>query len=111
MSKGLKISPGDKFPFHPDEQSSGLEKARTWCRENGFSYGPLCRDGRIGIRRGEFDIAKWKNLDGTDIDLLDGYIWHDGNGWEKGLVMVVIFDTPISPALDFVLHVETLIGQ
>ena len=53
---------------------SAFHAAEQWCRDNGYSYGSMARDARIGIKKGDCVIVKWHNLDQDDINHLDGYI-------------------------------------
>lgn len=39
-----------------------LYAAENWCTANGYSYGSLCRDMPVGLLKGDYSIAKWKNL-------------------------------------------------
>lgn len=66
-------------------------KAAAWCEENGYSVGEMCGPQPIGIMRGEWQIAKWRNLTKREQDQLDGTI--TGN-FRDGPVKVTIFATP-----------------
>lgn len=49
-----------------------LYAAQDWLRENGYSYGSTCREMPIGLMKGDYCIAKWKNLTQEGIAALDG---------------------------------------
>ncbi len=56
------------------ETFSAIEKAETYVRSLGFAIGSMCGDLPIGIKKGDFEISKWRNLSKEDIDTLDGKI-------------------------------------
>jgi len=43
-----------------------------WLKENGYSYGSMCGHEPIGIMKGNYCIAKWKNLTKQEQKSLDG---------------------------------------
>src|SRR3546814_9995593 len=49
-----------------------LEAARQWCRDNGVSYGSSCAMSPTGLLRGDYCIAKWRNLTPKERKQLDG---------------------------------------
>lgn len=51
-----------------------LHKAETWIRENGYSKGSLCRDEPVGLMRGDYNIAKWKNLSAKERKSFDALL-------------------------------------
>lgn len=55
--------------------------ATKWLDDNGYSYGSMCAPMPIGILKGSFQIAKWKNLTNAEIAALDGIMEtsRDGN--------------------------------
>ena len=54
-----------------------LYAAQKWLTQNGYSFGPSCAMKPIPVLKGDFVIAKWKNLTKKEIAMLDGQI--DGN--------------------------------
>lgn len=46
--------------------------ACEWLKQNGFSYGSMQRADPMGIMKGDWDIAKWRNLSVKDKKSLDG---------------------------------------
>lgn len=51
--------------------------AEAWCQENGISVAPMCYPYPTGLMRGNFSIAKYKNLTQKEIRTLDGTITGD----------------------------------
>jgi hypothetical protein len=58
--------------FTRDGDFEALHAAQDWCRENGISYGSLCRDDPVGLLYGDWAIAKWRNLSPAERKQLDG---------------------------------------
>ncbi len=56
---------------------SALYAAQAWLRENGYSFGSLCVGMPIGILKGTWSIAKWRNLTGKEREQLDGQLTSD----------------------------------
>lgn len=48
--------------------------AKKWLKENGYSYSPSCANAPIAIMKGNYNIAKWKNLTDDEIKQLDGKV-------------------------------------
>lgn len=69
------------------ESFSGWQAALDWCRENGYSYGPMQAGSPTGIAKGEVSIAKWRNIPSEDYHLLSGTIEGD---FRDGTVTVKI---------------------
>jgi len=46
--------------------------ACDWLKENGYSYGSMQRHDPVGVVKGDYHIAKWRNLSKSDIEALDG---------------------------------------
>ena len=51
--------------------------AERFCEEQGFSVGRMCGPLPVGIKRGDWDIQKWRNLSTADRKLMDGVIVGD----------------------------------
>lgn len=60
--------------FASEETFKALYLAQDWLRENGYSYGSTCRDQPIGILKGDWVIAKWRNLTAKEVAGLDGVL-------------------------------------
>ncbi|MFJ3481746.1 hypothetical protein ACIPL1_00010 [Pseudomonas sp. NPDC090202] len=54
-----------------------LFSAQKWLDAHGYSYGSTCRGSPTGILKGEFFIAKWRNLSHQQIEELDGQMSGD----------------------------------
>lgn len=75
------------FDIEGDFQS--LYAAQAWLTKQGFSYGSLCAPDPVGILKGDWDIAKWKNLTAKERKQLHGQINRVGNSF-RGPVEVNI---------------------
>lgn len=60
--------------FEGKKDFEAFYKARDFLESRGFSVGSMQGDDPIGIRRGDWDIAKWRNLSEDDMSKLDGTI-------------------------------------
>lgn len=60
--------------FEGKKDFEAFYKACDFLKDRGFSVGSMQRDDPIGIRYGNWDIAKWRNLAEDDISKLDGTI-------------------------------------
>lgn len=60
--------------FTQEGEFSAYEAAQRWCKENGYSCGSMQRDAPIGLLMGNWQIAKWRNLNSDERDRLDGTI-------------------------------------
>ncbi len=67
-----------------------LHAAQSWCKENGFSFGPTCVCAPQAVLKGDWDIAKWRNLTPSERNDIDGTISGDGR---EGPMTVTIFKT------------------
>jgi len=65
--------------------------AENWLTENGYSYGPGSAMDPVPVLKGDFIIAKWKNLTEKEVAQLDGKI--DGN-YRSGPVTVTLKIAP-----------------
>ncbi len=68
-----------------------LEAARQWCRDNGISYGSSCAMSPTGLLRGDYCIAKWRNLTLKERKELDGTMSGD---MREGPVTIRLRDLP-----------------
>ena len=62
--------------------------ASAWLSENGYSEGSMYRGMPIGIMKGDWNIAKWKNLTSSEKKELDGTM--TSNDFREGEVTVNI---------------------
>ena len=51
-----------------------VDLARVWLKDHGYSCGSMCMDMPIGILKGYWRIAKWKNLTAKERTQLDGQL-------------------------------------
>ena len=60
--------------FTQDGEFSAYYTATKWLQDHGYSYGSMCMDMPIGILKGSWCIAKWRNLSSEERQQLDGTI-------------------------------------
>jgi len=76
--ESLEQSVGKELPiarsFASDETFGAIREAEAFCAELGFSVGRMQSSAPMGIKRGNYDIQKWRNLSHTDRATLDGAI-------------------------------------
>lgn len=70
--------------------------AETYALEQGFSIGSMCGDLPIGIMRGEYYIAKWRNLNVKERKQMHGII--TSLDFRSGPVTVEVFERVIARA-------------
>ncbi len=75
--------------FYEPGTFHSMYAAQRWLKENGYSVGSTCFKSYCGILKGDFIIAKWKNLTPDEIKQLDGVMW--SSDYREGVVQVVIF--------------------
>lgn len=71
-----------------------IEAARTYLRERGYSVGVMCGDLPMAIMKGDYLIAKWRNLDSKERAMVDGRIEGD---MRNGPVTVYLREAPERP--------------
>jgi hypothetical protein len=86
-----KTLPNKKIFKHKDTFGA-YHYAEEFCRRCGFSVGRMCYPGPTGIKRGDWDIQKWRNLSFEDRKLLDGAIVGD---FRNGPVTVYFEGAPL----------------
>ena len=62
-----------------DQQGTfeALHAAQCWLRENGYSFGATCACCPVGVLKGDYLIAKWRNLTRQERAELDGTLSGD----------------------------------
>lgn len=70
-----------EFRNQNDEDFTGLSAAKAWLSERGFSHGSMERENPIGVLHGNYEIAKWRNMDNRERLLLDGMIEPLNGSW------------------------------
>ena len=63
--------------------------AEKWLRNNGYSFGSSCVCSPQAIKKGDFYIAKWRNLSAKERKDIDGII--EGQNHREGPVVVDLF--------------------
>ena len=74
--------------FEGDHDFDAINKAETYAKENGFSFGSMQRGAPMAMYRGIYIVSKWRNLDRQDIAEIDGLILADS--FRNGPIYVVI---------------------
>jgi hypothetical protein len=64
-----------------------IQAAEKWCGENGYSVGRKQADAPRGVKKGNWDIQKWRNLSDENIAFLDGQI---NSKWGEEKVELVL---------------------
>lgn len=85
----LRDTNGMKKEFTGTDDFQAWHLACGWLKENGYSYGSMCRDMPIGILGGDYLIAKWRNLNDAERKELDGVM--TSPNFRSGPVMVEIY--------------------
>lgn len=78
-----------KVVFDQTGDFNACSAAEEWCEKNRVSVGRMQRGDPRGLRRGDFDIMKWRNLRQSDKDSLDGQMSGD---MRNGPVTVLLND-------------------
>jgi hypothetical protein len=63
-----------EIEFKQIGEFSAVNAARKWLQDHGYSYGSMCMDMPIGILKGSWTIAKWRNLTTKERRQLDGQL-------------------------------------
>jgi len=66
-----------KVVFLQTGDFQAMHSAQDWCKERGISVGHMERGSPRGLLRGDFDIAKWRNLSPSERYALDGRMTGD----------------------------------
>lgn len=77
--------------FEQQGTFKALWAAEVWCKENGISYGSSCVACPTGLMRGDYVIAKWRNLSKSEQATLDGTMSGD---FRNGPVTITLRDLP-----------------
>lgn len=83
--------------FESEETFGAYEAALRLCQELGYSVGRMCNPEPTGIKRGVWDIQKWRNLSRDDRRELDGLI--TGN-FRDGPVTLFFEGAPLEQLAD-----------
>jgi hypothetical protein len=66
-----------------------LHAARSWCYDNGYSYGSLCRGMPTALYKGEYNISKWYNLSKEEQSTCDGVML--STDYREGEITIVLY--------------------
>ena len=66
-----------KKVFKGKKDWEAVNAAEDWCAKRGISVGTMQSTSPRGLKCGDYDIAKWRNLDPEDIAGLDGTMQGD----------------------------------
>lgn len=75
--------------FNGESTFEAIDMATKWLHKNGYSYGSMQRNEFIGVKKGDYHIEKWRNLQEVDRSFCDGVIV--SNDFREGTVYVFIF--------------------
>jgi hypothetical protein len=87
-----------ELTFFKEGTFESYYEATSWCRNNGYSYGSMCSPQPIALIKGDYNIAKWKNLTSRERYEVDGIMTGD---FREGEVRIKIYD-PLPNSLDTV---------
>lgn len=67
---------------------NAFHAACLWCSQNGYSYGPMQAKSPIGILKGKSFIAKWRNLNTAERNVLNGMML--SGDFSEGPILIII---------------------
>lgn len=71
------------------DEFSALRAAEEWLENRGFSLGRLQAHAPTGIKRGYYDLSKWRNLRARERRTLDGCLVGDYRNGPVTLLLMV----------------------
>lgn len=74
--------------FYAEGTFESLYMANKWCNDNGYSYGSLCGHQPVCLLKGDYGIAKWKNLTDEERDQCHGVM--TSPDFREGIVTIKI---------------------
>lgn len=78
-----------KLFFNESGDFKAMNAAEDWCTENGISVGSAERGSPRCLMRGDFAVAKWRNLSASERQECHGVMTGD---MRNGPVTVELFD-------------------
>lgn len=75
--------------FEEKGDFAAYNAAEKWLTDQGYSVGSMQREAPVGFKKGDYSIAKWRNLDNEDKALLDGVI--EGESKREGPITVTFY--------------------
>lgn len=79
--------------FKPEGTFKAISAAETYLEELGYLTGSMNRDKPIGFAYNASYVAKWSNLNHTDIQKLDGIIIPQDE-FREGGALIIFFTIP-----------------
>jgi len=80
------------FPNELGIAFSGLNACKKYLADHGFSIGSMQRDYPMAVQKGDVMIAKWKNLNHYEKQLVDGVVEAVG-GFRMGAARLTLSDS------------------
>lgn len=77
-----------KVEFNQAGDFVALNCARAWLEQHGFSCGSTCLGYPVGILKGKWVIAKWRNLTPKERSVLHGRM--ESDDFREGPIKVMI---------------------
>lgn len=77
-----------RLTFTGTRDFEALAAAEAWCRVAGISVGSLRADAPRALKRGDFMVAKWRNLTPMERHAVDGVMTAPGRTFRTGPVFV-----------------------
>ncbi len=83
-------------------------ECQQWLTERGYSFGSTCVMSPVGVLKGDYSIAKWRNLSTQERAALDGTVTGD---FRNGPLTLVLKEAPeLVAGRDYVALPEHLNG-
>jgi hypothetical protein len=76
-----------------EDNFSAFYEAEKHLKENGYSVGSMCQNGPIYFKKGNFRIAKCRNMSDEDRKICDGYMKCDDF---RNADVILVFTNTIS---------------
>jgi hypothetical protein len=78
-----------QIEFHSEGTFNAMYAAQRYLSEHGYSYGSNCAMLPTAFLKGDYDIAKWKNLTAKERKQVDGIMTGD---FRQGPVFLKFYD-------------------
>ena len=82
--------------FNAEGDFEAYRDAERFAHENGYSIGSMCSPLPTALIKGDYNVAKWKNLTPAQRFVVDGMITSEGYRFREGPVKITIFK-PLQP--------------
>jgi hypothetical protein len=80
-----------EIDFDDSDTFGAYRKAEAYCNEFGYSTGSISSPLPTAIKKGDYHVAKWKNLTRKEIESIDGVILADS--FREGPVKLLLFQS------------------